>query len=71
MRIKNILSALLMTSLLTGCIAPAIGTAVETTVEVIEAPFVIAGVVIAAPFWAVEAAIDTTREQTSDDQGTL
>jgi hypothetical protein len=68
MRIGKILSALLLSTLLTGCIGSMIGVAVDTTVEVIKAPFAIAGTVIgvtadtagtviAAPFRMVDAAV--------------
>jgi|TARA_B100000315_G_scaffold233660_1_gene246945 hypothetical protein len=68
MRIGKILSALLLSTLLTGCIGSVIGVAVDTTTEVIKAPFAItgtvigvtaetAGTVIAAPFRMVDAAV--------------
>lgn len=58
MKVFKLLSALSLAFVLTGCIAPAIGTAVDTTVEVIEAPFAIAGTIVAAPFRAVGSAVD-------------
>ena len=46
MRIGKILSALLLSTLLTACIGSVVEVAVDTTTEVIKAPFAIAGTVI-------------------------
>ncbi len=68
MRIGKILSALLLSTLLTGCIGSMIGVAVDTTVAVIKAPFAIAGTVIAAPFRMVDAAVGGEHDHERDHE---